>query len=304
VTITEGPVKDVGGVTDSEICRLFAVLGDPIAHSASPAMHNAAFAATGLPHLYVRARVRPNELRTALADARRLDVGGLNLTVPLKEVAAPLLDGLTPRARAIGAVNTVLPRRGRLIGDNTDGEGFLRSLRGLVRLDRARVVVVGAGGSARAVATALAHRGSGTLVLANRTSTRARALATAVERTTPDRAVEVAALDDPELLNDATLVVNATSAGLTGAALPIRPTRSHPECLFVDLVYGRSTPFLRAAARACRRTLDGRGMLVHQGALAFEQWTNRPAPLATMRRALDVPTPALPHPHAASRRTS
>jgi shikimate dehydrogenase len=265
-------------------------------------MHNAAFAATHLPHLYLRARVHPTELPRALAEARRLEVGGLNLTVPLKEAVAGLLDDLTPRARAIGAVNTVLPKGGRLVGDNTDGEGFLRALRGRVRLDHARVVVLGAGGGARAVATALAHRGSGTLVLANRTATRARALGAALARTTPRRPIEIGALDDPRLLDGAALVVNATSAGLGGAALPIRPARSPRSCLFVDLVYGRATPFLAAAARARRTVLDGAGMLLHQGALAFEQWTGQPAPLAAMRRALDVPPQGLPDRRSTRRR--
>lgn len=277
-----------------ETPRLFAVLGDPVDHSASPAMHNAAFAAAGLPHLYLRARVRPAELGAALVEARRLEVGGLNLTVPLKEAAPALLDDLTARARAIGAVNVIVPRRGRLLGDNTDGEGFLRALRGRVRLAGARVVVLGAGGSARAVSTALLHRGDGLLVLANRTRARAEALADRLARGGGRRSVAVASLDDPRLLDDAALVVNATSAGLAGAALPIHPARSPAGCLFVDLVYGRSTRFLAAAARAGRPILDGSGMLMQQGALAFTLWTGRPAPLAAMRRALALPLPALP----------
>lgn len=267
-------------------------------------MQNAAFLAAGLPHLYLRARVGVPELPAALAEARRLGAGGLNLTVPLKESAPALLDGLTPRARAIGAVNTIVVRRGRLIGDNTDGEGFLRSLRGKARLERARIVVLGAGGSARAVATALAARGSGALVLANRTRARADELAAALSARPARRTIEVAALDDPRLLDDAGLVVNTTSAGLAGAALPVRPARSRPDCLFVDLVYGRTTPFLAAAARARRPVLDGSGMLVHQGALAFEAWTGRPAPLAAMRRALEVPPPALPRPRRRPRRSA
>jgi shikimate dehydrogenase len=118
----------------TERARLFGVLGDPVDHSLSPAMHEAAYRARRLPHVYLRHRVGPDELGAALDDARRLGMGGLNLTVPLKETVLPLLDGLTPAARRIGAVNTVIPRPGgRLVGDNTDGLGFVRSLRGLVR---------------------------------------------------------------------------------------------------------------------------------------------------------------------------
>ena len=140
---------------------LFGVLGDPVDHSLSPAMQNAAFAATGLPHVYLRYRVAPQALAAALDEARALGMGGLNLTIPLKEAALGLVDRLTAEAQRIGAVNTIIfERRGdRLIGDNTDGRGFLASLRGRARLRGQTVVVLGAGGSARAVGTALAESG-------------------------------------------------------------------------------------------------------------------------------------------------
>jgi shikimate dehydrogenase len=288
-------------VNQVEKTRVFAVLGDPVDHSASPAMQNAAFAAAGLPHLYLRARVGPDGLSAALDEARGLGMGGLNLTVPLKETALALVDRLTSRARRTGAVNTILARGGRLVGDNTDGAGFLRSLRGRLRVERARVVVLGAGGSARAIGAALAGLGSAPLVLANRTPARARDLAAHL-RGMATRPVEVAALDDPCLLDGAGLVVNTTSAGLAGAALPLRPARAPEGCWFIDLVYGRATRFLSAAARAGRPTLDGRDMLLHQGALSFEAWTGRRAPLAAMRRALDGPAPALPRPSRPRRR--
>src|SRR5579875_2731584 len=222
---------------------LFGVLGDPVDHSLSPAMHNAAFAAAGLPHLYLRYRVGVRALPAALAEARRLGMGGLNLTVPLKEAALPLLDALTPEAARIGAVNTIVARGRRLVGDNTDARGFLRALRGRVRLRGARAVVIGAGGAARAVGAALVAGGARAVVVANRTVARGEALAA---RGCPEtRAVPLAALAGRTLLADATLVVNTTSAGLHGGALGLRPTTSPPRCLFVDLVYGtRPTPFL------------------------------------------------------------
>src|SRR5579885_1485279 len=255
---------------------LFGVLGDPVDHSLSPAMHNAAFAAAGLPHLYLRYRVGVRALPAALAEARRLGMGGLNLTVPLKEAALPLLDALTPEAARIGAVNTIVARGRRLVGDNTDARGFLRALRGRVRLRGARAVVIGAGGAARAVGAALVAGGARAVVVANRTVARPEA-----------RAAPLAALAGRTLLADATLVVNTTSAGLAGGGLGLRPTTSPPGCLFVDLVYGtRPTPFLAAAARAGRPIADGTRMLLHQGALAFEAWTGRRAPLGAMARAL------------------
>ncbi|HJQ85248.1 MAG TPA: shikimate dehydrogenase, partial [Candidatus Binatia bacterium] len=138
-----------------EQARLFGVLGDPVEHSLSPAMHNAAFAAAGLPHLYLRHRVAPPALPEALREARTLRMAGLNLTVPLKEAVLSLLDRVTARAAEAGAANTIVfGDDGGLLGDNTDGAGFLRALRGRVRVRGARAVVIGAGGSARAVATA------------------------------------------------------------------------------------------------------------------------------------------------------
>jgi shikimate dehydrogenase len=270
--------------------KLFAVLGDPVDHSLSPAMHEAGYKARRLAHVYLRHRVTQAELGAALDDARRLRMGGLNLTVPLKETALSLVDGLTPAARRIGAVNTVVPRPGgRLIGDNTDGLGFVRSLRGLVRVRGARVLVIGAGGSARAVGVALADAGVARLTLVNRTQSRAEALAVRLaEAGATD--VEVATFDmlsTGEILVDTDVVVNTTSAGLEGAALPLHVGATPRTTLFVDLLYGaRPTPFVAAARRAGRRALDGSGMLLHQGALAFERWLGGRAPLAAMESAL------------------
>ena len=158
--------------------RLFGVFGDPVDHSLSPAMHNAAFAATGLPHVYLRYRVPPGSLPRALREARALRMGGLNLTVPLKEAILPLLDALTPEAARIGAVNTVLFSADEcLVGDNTDGRGFLAVLRGRVRLRGAHAVVIGAGGAARAVGSALDRAGCARITIANRTPARGVRLA-------------------------------------------------------------------------------------------------------------------------------
>jgi shikimate dehydrogenase len=274
--------------------RLFGVLGDPVDHSLSPAMHNAGFAALGLPHVYLRFRVGPAELPAALDEARLLGMGGLNLTVPLKEHVLPLLDAVTPLARRIGAVNTVKLERGRLLGDNTDAPGFLRSLAGRVRPGGGRAVLIGAGGSARAVGAALVEAGCDEIVVANRTPARGEALAAWLRDDLGARWVEpvpLSALRTGEPLRDARLVVNTTSAGLAGNALPVRAGATPHRCLFVDLVYAR-TPFLAAAGRAGRPTLDGTGMLLHQGALAFEWWTGRRAPLAAMAAALRPAGPA------------
>ncbi len=285
--------------------RLFGVLGDPVDHSLSPAMHNAAFAAAGLPHLYLRYRVPPRSLGAAVAEARALRMGGLNLTVPLKEAVLPLLDELTPEAGRIGAVNTLVfvGERGAVRGDNTDGRGFLAALRGRTRVRGGRVVVIGAGGSARALGSALAGAGAGRITIANRTLARGEALAARLGTlgAAATTAVPLAALARGDVLADATLVVNTTPLGLAGARLPVHYSAAPPACLFVDLVYGvRPTPFLAAATAARRPTLDGASMLLEQGALAFELWTGRPAPRAAMARALRIAGLTLTRPRRAA----
>jgi len=278
-------------VVRRERARIFGVLGDPVDHSLSPAMQNAAFVATRLPHLYLRFRVPARALRGALGEARQLAMGGLNLTLPLKEAVLPLLDALTPEAERIGAVNTVVFAEGgkRLHGDNTDGRGFLAALRGRATIRGEHAVLIGAGGSARAVGTALLTAGTASLTIANRTLARAERLAEHLTRLgpTPITLAPLEALAQGRTLERASLVVNTTPLGLLGAPLRLRAEASPRACLFVDLVYAAEpTPFLARAARAGRSTLDGTSLLLQQGALAFELWTRRRAPRAAMARAL------------------
>jgi shikimate dehydrogenase len=284
--------------------RLFGVLGDPVDHSLSPLMHNAAFAALGLPHLYLRYRVTPASLPRAMREIRTLGMRGLNLTVPLKEAALPLCDALTPEAQRIAAVNTLIvrSRTPHVLGDNTDGRGFLAAVRGSVRVRGARAVVIGAGGSARAVTDALAGAGCSQIVIANRSPRRGEDLADRLQRRGVDAAaVPLLALKDGAVLEDAGLVVNATPVGLGTTPLAIRYRATPRRCLFVDLVYGtRPTSFLTAAARARRPTLGGASMLLEQGALAFEAWTGRRAPRAVMARALRMAGLTLTGLHAAA----
>jgi shikimate dehydrogenase len=267
-------------------------------------MHNAAFAAVRLPHVYLRYRIAPADLPAALREARALRMGGLNLTVPLKEAVLPLLDAVTPEAERAGAVNTIVfsPAGGSMLGDNTDGLGFLGALRGRVRLAGATVVLIGAGGSARAVGAALASAGPERITIANRTAARAERLADRLARLGARNVdtVPLAALARGDVLADARLIVNTTPVGLAGRTLRVRAAASPSGCLFVDLVYAaRPTPFLAAAARAGRATADGTAMLLHQGALAFERWTGRPAPRAAMARALAAAGLALTRPDVA-----
>lgn len=250
-------------------------------------MHNAALSALGIDARYEAWDVPPEGLGEAVAALRRPELVGANVTVPHKRAVMSWLDGVTDVARQVGAVNTVIADGGRLLGDNTDGEGFLRGLRELpVAVAGARCVVLGAGGAARAVAHALLRAGA-EVALHNRT--RARAVALAAELGSVGR---VAVLSDATLVESvaaAELLVQATPVGMegvAGGASPLPPGVLPRAGAVVDLVYRPAeTPLLAAARAAGLRAQNGLPMLVHQGALAFERWFGVAPPLAIMWRA-------------------
>lgn len=263
--------------------RLAAVIGYPVRHSLSPAMHNAAFGELGLDWVYVACEVAPGAVPRALAGARALGFGGLSVTIPHKAAALEEVDEASAAALAVGAANTVVALGdGRLRGENTDGAGFLASLadEGFHPAGRT-CAVLGAGGAARAVVHALAEAGAVDVVVVNRTRGRAEAAAAL--------AGAAGRVGDEADVERADLVVNATPLGLSGsdpAVLPVDPMRLGPGQLVVDLVPNPAvTPLMRAARDRGARVAGGLGMLVHQGALAFELWTGRPAPLGVMRAA-------------------
>ncbi|HVO24979.1 MAG TPA: shikimate dehydrogenase [Candidatus Margulisiibacteriota bacterium] len=277
--------------------QVVGIIGDPVAHSLSPAMHNAAFRALKLDYAYVAFPVLAAQVRQAMDGIRALGIAGVNVTVPHKERVIKWLDTVSPTARRAGAVNTIVNRDGRLHGENTDVTGFLRALQDVqFSLRDSRALVIGAGGVARAVLTALAEGKAAGVTVANRTIARARRLVRTFKAATlQTTAAPLAVLRDHELLGGIDLVVNATSLGLHGERFfPLHYGATSPSCLFVDLIYGRRTDFLAHAARSRRRTLDGSGMLVHQGAAAFTLWTGRAAPVAAMRAALRTASPEKP----------
>jgi shikimate dehydrogenase len=246
--------------------KLYAVLGDPIHHSKSPLIHNYWLDNLNIDAVYVALRCDLEELSHNLPALSHLNVGGVNLTVPLKEKALAVCHHFTPQAQAIGAVNTVLFRNKDIIGHNTDGDGFLASLK---QPDLSKVILLGAGGAARAVVHSLSMHGCINLTIINRNIHRA-------EQLLPLAPPHTSILDWQNLdqaFQDATLIIQATSLGLSNnrpyPALPWFLT--HPNALAYDLLYG-NTSFLASAEGYGRRTQDGLGMLVHQAAFAFEQW--------------------------------
>ena len=271
--------------------RVVGIFGDPITHTRSPAMQNAAFRVRHLPYVYVPFLVRPADLSRAVHSIRALNLVGVNVTVPHKERIVRYLDGLSAEANLCGAVNTVVNCDGTLFGDNTDGRGFLLSLQERCLSPRRReVVVIGAGGAARALLASLIRAGSARVTILNRTQAKAQALARTYRSLGKTRieALPLDTLRDPALLQNAALVVNCTPVGLHGEQfLPLAYAATPRGCLFYDLLYRPElTPFLWHARAAQRPIVDGRRMLLHQGALAFSLWTRTPAPLDTMAQAL------------------
>ena len=272
--------------------KLYAVLGHPVAHTLSPAMHNAAFAALGLDAVYVALDVTPEKLPGALAATADLGFGGLNVTVPLKEVACRALPNLDESARLMGAVNTVQFTPAGPVGHNTDGAGFLRAVEesfGAPVAGRS-MFLLGCGGAGRAVALASAGAGVTKFALADLDAARVRKLAMELET---QFLVSEARVIDPsdavEAARSAELVVQATPAGLkAGDASPLGAKAFRAGQWAFDLVYGApETPFMREARKGGAKAANGLGMLLHQGAKAFEIWTGRAAPADVMRRALE-----------------
>ena len=258
------------------------LLGHPVAHSLSPAMHNAAFAALGLPHRYEARDVEPERLADVVEALRSEDVLGANVTIPHKEAALRLVDELADEARRIGAVNTIVRRSSRLVGDNTDGYGFARALATAhVDVTGKDVLVLGAGGAARACVNALSA--ARTVLVAARGLDRASALAQAAGM--PARAMPWA---DARRTARIDVLVNATPLGLHGEDLLAEFSFAELPRIVVDLVPTRTeTPLVRRAREAQDvRVVDGLSMLLHQAARSFTLWTGREAPLAVMRAAL------------------
>jgi len=262
--------------------RVAAVIGDPIRHSLSPALLNAAFEAAALDWVYVAFPVPAGQAAAALEAMRVLDLGGLSVTMPHKDAVAAACDELSPAAAALGAVNCVARRDGRLVGHNTDGPGFVDSLlaEGVAVRDR-RCVVVGAGGAARAIVRALADAGAAEVAVVNRTPAKAEVAAAL--------AGLVGRVGRPDDVTEADLVVNATSIGMLGdPGTPIDAMFLRPHHVVVDAVYRPAiTPLLAAAADLGARTVGGLGMLIHQAGHAFTLWTGHDAPVAAMTAAAE-----------------
>lgn len=271
--------------------RLVGLMGYPVGHSASPAMHQAAFRARGLDWLYVLLEVPPDLVGDAVRGLRALGFVGANVTIPHKQAAAACADRLAPEAQRVGAVNTLRVEGRAVVGYNTDVAGFARAVAGAgVSLQGACVVVLGAGGAARAAVAACREAGADRVVVAARRPEAAGEVAARFD------GVQTAPLAAPSLrpwLAAADLVVNATPLGMAGVGrggelVALAPPEAlRPHAAVLDMVYRPLwTPWLQAARQAGRLAITGASMLLYQGAAAFELWTGLPAPLGVMARAL------------------
>ena len=274
-----GSPLSLGSDIVSQVLRL-GIIGDPVAHSISPAMQQPALDALKVNAVYERWQTSASELPERIATLRQPDILGANVTVPHKQAVMALLDDVSPLAKQVGAVNTIVNKDGRLSGDNTDVYGFATALLEVCP-DAAnrRVVLLGAGGAARGVVLALSQIGVPSITITNRNVYRAQTLC---EELGLANLQSTAIVDAP--FADADILVNATSLGWHAGESPVEPqtlAMLPSDALVVDLTY-RDTDLLDAARARGLATLDGLGMLVHQGALAFERFTGQKAPVDVM----------------------
>ena len=264
--------------------RLAAVVANPIKHSISPFIHNSAFEVTNTNGVYLAWEVDAAELAETVANIRRYQMYGINISMPYKEQVIPYLDQLSEEACLIGAVNTVVNREGTLIGYNTDGKGFFKSLPSF-KISRKRLVLLGAGGAAKAILAQAILDGVSQISVFVRSSSieKTRPYLEKIQNATGFR-VDLFALEDVQDLQDsitkADLLVNATSVGMDGFSQPIPTSIVLPEKLLVaDVIYQPfETPFLKWAKNQGNQSINGLGMLLYQAAEAFELWTGKEMP--------------------------
>ena len=272
------------------MARKLGIIGHPVAHSLSPVFQSAALRQCGFDATYEHWDTPPASLEARIKSLRDPGFLGANITIPHKQAALPMLDEVGGLSAAIGAVNTVVNRDGRLYGFNTDGPGFVRSLRAEVGFDAAgkSVLLLGAGGAARGIAFALLEAGVSKLAIANRTQARANALARDLAAVGNGR---VSVAEFPASVAGYDCIVNTTSVGMHGTGTesdsPSSFDGASANALAVDIVYAPAeTAFLREAAASGLRVLGGLPMLIYQGALSFELWTGVAAPVDTMFEAV------------------
>ncbi len=269
------------------------IFGYPIVHSLSPVLHNAAFAKLGLDFVYLPFPVKPQGLEDAVKAIKSLNMVGVNVTIPHKGKVLDYLNEVDHQARMMRAVNTILHQNGRLIGYNTDGEGFLESLRREGEFDPQGkcAFLIGAGGAAGAISFALVKAGVKSIILTNRTLEKAKILLERLKEQANNECkfslMNFSQRNSPGTMDKVDLFINATSVGMcVGDPLLINPALFPPDIFVYDVVYHRKTELLKEAEGRNLASLGGMGMLIYQGALSFKIWTGQKAPINEMRNVL------------------
>lgn len=269
---------------------VYAVIGDPIVHSKSPLMHNAALQACMLNGVCAAFHVIPTRLEQAVVGICALGISGVSITIPHKERVMAYLDWIDERAKAIGAVNTIVRRDGKLYGYNTDGLGYVRSLKEEMQVDisSVRVVVIGAGGATRSIVHALLMEGCPKIILTNRTVARAQSLANHLSAFGHIEVIQFSDVPaiDPRMVD---IVIQTTSVGMHPDVhrIPLAKEWLQPHMIVSDIIYNPlETALLKSAREAGCRTHNGLGMFIYQGAISFEMWTRQPAPIELMRQRM------------------
>ena len=273
--------------------RIYGLLGDPVAHSLSPLMHNTAFSQQNIDAVYVPFHVSPQQLAPAIDGLRALNVAGVNVTIPHKETILPFLDEVDPVARLIGAVNTVVNNSGKLIGYNTDTSGFIRAIHQELNFNpkNRTILLLGAGGACRAAAVGLASTGVKSIIIANRQLSRAEILIDHLRPHFSSVHFKASNYNDNsyiEALSTADLIVNTTSVGLKKEKLNFLPLEDiKGGALIYDMIYSLpETPLIRSVRSMGLLGADGLGMLAAQGEDAFFLWTGIKLPTGYMRKIL------------------
>lgn len=268
---------------------ILGLFGYPVEHTLSPYMHNAAFKSLGLDYCYLPFKVDPRHLKEAVTGIKALNMRGVNITIPHKETIIPYLDELDTEASLIGAVNTVLHAGERLIGYNTDGRGFVRSLKeeGGIEPRGKKVVILGAGGAARSIAFSLAMEGVDKIFINDTVGDKAIELSSAIRSKTSIEALYVK--DLKERIGEVDILINATPLGMKKEdPPPISPELLSKRLFVYDIIYNPpETPLLKEAKKKGAKTLRGIGMLLYQGALSFKIWTGQDPPIDIMKKAIE-----------------
>ncbi len=274
----------------SSSTKTVGLIGNPVEHSISPSIHNSAFEDLGLDYVYLTFQVEEEFVEEALNGIKSLEIEGVNVTIPHKSKVMKYLDEINETAKKIGAVNTIKRKNHRLKGFNTDGEGVLRALREKIdKIEKKNILLLGAGGAARAIAFKLTETGAN-LTISNRTGSKAKNLAEEIEKVTGKEIGQIPQEEDflQDKIEDSDILINSTSVGMHPNVEDtiVESDLMCEDLTVMDIVYNPpKTRLLKEAEKAGADTISGLGMLVHQGAASFEIWTGKKAPVETMRKS-------------------